>query len=404
VVVAQLNPNHFAPKWAPKVVVVLDDDMHVLDVNRSLAGANFASLTAETNQRLHEQLHPGCDEKCNFGKMWNKAKLSLQRRASVEWEVDDTVLGRLLRLELARMPVAQKVVRERRQQHKVLTIADITKVRQEHESLLANQQALVKLLIARNADPAMPDDQEYDETGDTGSRLMAGFVRKERSVGRQMILAQEQERKRIASELHDGVAQSLSVMKYKIEATVADLARQNPDLDLSGFDSAIEDTKSLVEEIRRITNNLAPSVLTDFGIRVALEWLCRECSVADRAVHAHCATDIDEANTPELVKIAIYRVVQEALNNVAKYSKATRVDVSLEASDKGVVLMISDNGIGFDSAEEPREFAGPLGHGMRNMRERVDASGGILDIQAARGEGVVIRALWENSELDLIQE
>jgi len=393
-----------APKWAPKVVVLLDDDMRVLDVNRSLAGASFASLTAQSDQCLHAQLHPGCDGKCSFEKSWHHARLSLGSRDSVEWEVDDTVSGSLLRLDLSKMSVPQKVARERRRRHLALTVTDITKCRQEHASLLASQQALVKLLLARNTDASVSDGQEYDETGDTGNRLMAEFVKKDRSTARKLVLAQESERKRIASELHDGIAQSIGVMKYKIEATVANLAQQHPQLDLSRFNNIVEDIQSLIEEIRRITDNLAPSVLAGFGIRVALEWLCRECTVEKRKVQAHCANDIDEARMPELVKIAIYRVVQEALHNVVKHAQASRVDVTLESVDGGVELIISDNGVGFDGPAEAGDRTAKTGLGMRNMRQRVEATGGDFSIQAAPGQGVVVRAMWDDSELDLIRE
>ena len=401
---SNISPIFSGPKRTPKIVLLLDDETRVLNVNRCLAGTSFALVSDSNDEPLHQQLHPNCDGMCRLSEMWIKARSSLMTRDSVEWEVDDPELGRLLRLNLAKTPTPKSLIRDRRQRHMLLTITDITKYRHEYESLIEKQQALVKLLIAKNASAIKPDEQAFDETGDTGNRLMAGFAKSDRSVRRQMMLAQESERRRIASELHDGIAQTIGVVKYRIEAGVASLLQQNPELDLQVFESAIEEIKNLVNEIRRISNNLAPSILDDFGIRVALEWLCRECTTGDCRAYAHCATDLDEGATPNLVKLAIYRVAQEALNNVVKHSGATRVDVSLESTGKGVRLLVSDNGIGFCQKEQQSGPGSRSGHELRSMRERVEATGGNFDFEAEKGKGVVVRAEWDDAELGSIPE
>jgi signal transduction histidine kinase len=259
------------------------------------------------------------------------------------------------------------------------------------------QQALIRLLMAQRLESG---EEPFDDAGDTGNRLMAGYVKTERSLSRQLIQAQERERKRIASELHDGIAQSIGVVKYRIEDAVANFARENPDLDLTLLEGTIDDIKGLVDEVRRISGNLSPSMLEDFGIHVALEWLCKEFKGQNRDVDVTCSVSIDESKTPELLKVAIYRVAQEALQNVTKHAGATRVRALLESTDGGVKLVISDNGSGFDPGDGPRGFDGKSGMGLRSMRERVDATGGEFKLKAAPKKGVEVRAFWDGEELD----
>lgn len=87
-----------------------------------------------------------------------------------------------------------------------------------------------------------------------------------------------------------------------------------------------------------------------------------------------------------------------------KHSNATRVDVSLESTGKGVRLLVSDNGIGFGQQERLSEPGSHSGHGLRSMRERVEATGGNFDFETEKGKGVVVRAEWDDAELDSIPE
>lgn len=384
------------PRWAPQVVVLLDNETRVLSVNRSLAGSSFDSISELEESALHVQFHPVCDGKCRFRRMWDKAWVGLESRDSIEWELEDSVLGRLFRLNLSKSP-EPKGVDARRQRHLLLTVTDITKYRREYESLVEQQQALIRLLMEQGLDS---DNPPFDEKGDTGNRLMAGYVKTERSLNRQLVQAQEKERKRIASELHDGIAQSIGVLKYRIEDAADKLSNQHPELDLSVLEESIEDIKGLVDEVRRISSNLSPSMLEDFGIHVAMEWLCKEFKTQNRNIEVNCAVRINESDTPEIVKVAIYRVAQEALQNIAKHSSATRVDASLEAAGGGVNLTISDNGGGFDPDKHPRGYDGKSGLGLRSMRERVEATGGKFSLKSAAKKGVDVCALWAAEELD----
>jgi signal transduction histidine kinase len=387
------------PRWVPQIVLLIDDETRVLRVNRSLAGNSFDTISESAQQRVHSQLHPDCDGKCRFNEVWLKAWASLKNRDSIEWELDDSKLGRLLRLNLAMVPEPRIVEHERRERHKLLTITDITKYRREYESLAEQQQALIRLLMAQRFDSDDPREDAFDESGDTGNRLMAGYVRTERSFNRQLILAQEKERKRVASELHDGIAQTIGVVKYRIEDCLANLGQRYPDIDLSIFDGAIAEFKGLVDEVRRISSNLSPSMVEDFGIQVALNWLFKEFRSQNRDVGVDSAIVIDESETSEVIKVAIYRVAQEALNNIAKHASATQVRALLNSADGGVELVISDDGAGFDAASESQGYDGKAGLGLRSMRERVEATGGEFTLVSEPGKGAEIRAKWAAEEL-----
>jgi len=396
---ADLISQDLGPKRPYQIVVLLDAQQRVLSVNRSLAGTNFESLSASSQQPIHSQFHPGCAGRCRFVEMWDKAWMSLKSRDSIEWELEDAELEKLFRLNLSRTPELNIGENERRERQLLLTITDITKYRREYESLIEQQQALIRLLMAQQLEMVV---EPFDDDGDTGNRLMADYARTERSLNRQLVQAQESERKRIASELHDGIAQSIGVVKYRIEDAIARFANDNPDLDLTVLEGTIDDVKSLVDEVRRISRNLSPSILEDFGLHVAMEWLCKDFKAQNRDLDVSCSVSIDEAEMPELVKVAIYRVAQEASQNIAKHSAATRVQMRLESADGNVKLVIVDNGAGFDVADQ-RAFDAKRGLGISSMRERVEATGGKFELKATPKKGVEVRAFWAAEILDSMQ-
>jgi signal transduction histidine kinase len=397
-----INPKASAQKWAPQIVLLLDEQARVLNVNRSLAGTSFSSISEGQLQGVHEQLHPNCNGKCRFNELWTKAWQSLDARDSIEWEVNDTQLQRLLRLNLSKVPTWKIVEQERRRRPPILIITDITKYRREYESLVDREQALIRLLMTQGARLANSEDDCFDESGDTGNRLMAGFVKEQRSPTHQLFLAQEDECKRVAGELHDGIAQTLGVMKYKFEATVANLKIQHPNLDGSVFDDLIDQIKGAIDEIRRISNNLVPSALEDFGVCIALELLLKDFADSNKNADVLCECVINEGGTPDLTKIAIYRVAQEALSNTAKYAAATRIRLQLEETNTGTRLTFSDDGVGFDLQKVQCSSSARLGLGLKSMRDRVEASGGKFDIESAPGKGVLVRAEWGRNDADQI--
>jgi signal transduction histidine kinase len=206
--------------------------------------------------------------------------------------------------------------------------------------------------------------------------------------------AQEQERKRIAAELHDGLGQSLSAIKFNLERGLKALepcAGECGGIDM--MQGAIERVRDAVDEVRRISMDLRPSILDDLGILATIEWFCREF----QQVYPHIGIDkritVTEGDVSDILKIVIYRIMQEAFNNVAKHASADRIVLVLAREADTLRLSIGDNGRGF-SPQVANNKSDYKGVGMQSMRERTELSGGELRIDTRPGEGTTIEVRW----------
>ena len=217
-----------------------------------------------------------------------------------------------------------------------------------------------------------------------------------RILSSQLLTAQELERGRIARELHDGIGQSLSAIKFRVEDAVGQIAKGLPDSGAHSLNSLIPLIQSTVEEVRRITMDLRPATLDDLGILVTIGWFCREFQNTYSTVRIDKDISIDESDVPESLKIVIYRVLQEALNNVAKHSGADRVTIALKKRNSDIELAIEDNGCGFDLEESLSGDSSERGFGLGSMKERIEFSGGSFSIESAGQKGTVIAAFWKS--------
>ncbi|MGA9364046.1 MAG: PAS domain S-box protein [Bacteroidota bacterium] len=201
--------------------------------------------------------------------------------------------------------------------------------------------------------------------------------------------AQEEERRRIARELHDDLGQRLTGMKLNLQVLEDDL----PGTDGETKDK-LENIKRqidlMITEIRRISANLRPAALDDFGLTVAMQLLCKEFQKSQNA-QVHFQSDSDE-EYDERVRIALYRIAQEALSNIAKHTRATRVSVELSHTDRVVSLVVEDNGRGFEVEKVHRHEESPRGFGLINMRERAQLLGGSFQIRSSKRTGTRIQA------------
>jgi signal transduction histidine kinase len=217
----------------------------------------------------------------------------------------------------------------------------------------------------------------------------------QRLLSLSLLHAQEMERKRIAMELHDSLGGSLSAIKFRIEYALGQLEPPSNPGRLQFFDGVIAMLQNMVEDVRRIHQNIWPSVLSDFGLITAINWHCRKFEENYPAIHVERSLLIEEDDTPDVLKIVIYRIIQEALNNVAKHSAADSVSISLDKANDVVELRIIDNGKGFNIDETRTISSAGVGAGLSGMRERAKLSGGSLQIQSSE-IGTEIRALWSS--------
>lgn len=209
-----------------------------------------------------------------------------------------------------------------------------------------------------------------------------------------LVTIQEEERRRIALDLHDGLGQSLSLIKLSVEKAADQVAAGTVDTALTSLQQIIPHIKEALLEVRRVSTELRPSILDDLGILPTLSWYFREFE----AVCGHLAVDkmllVSEQEVPESLKITLYRIIQEATNNILKHAAAGRVRVSLYRADDVLHLLIQDNGRGFDPVSIVVSPGESRGLGLISMRERATLSGGSFHLESSPQAGTSIRASW----------
>jgi len=215
-----------------------------------------------------------------------------------------------------------------------------------------------------------------------------------RHLSSQLLKVQEHERKRISRELHDSIGQSLTAIKFGLENVRNQVPPDAREASVELLATLIPLVQQASEEVRRIHMDLRPSMLDDLGILATINWLCREFQVIYAGIRIEKQVDIEEKDVPQPLKIVIFRILQEALNNVAKHSDADLVRLHFRKTRDTIGLTIRDNGCGFD-VEDLRSMEGAKkGFGITSMKERTELSGGTFAIIPALGAGTVVEASW----------
>lgn len=213
-------------------------------------------------------------------------------------------------------------------------------------------------------------------------------------LSNELLAVQENERKRIAADLHDGIGQSLSLLKLSAKAAMEHLEADSPNeaaQALAGLDARIQD---VLTELRRVCLDLRPSMLDDLGILPTLSWLLRDVEEAGSGLAIGKVVTVEEADVPEQLKIVVFRIVQEALCNIAKHADASRVRVVFLRTENDLRLVIEDNGAGFDPSTVADRSRTGRGLGVRGMKERARLSGGDYTLESAPGKGTRIQVSW----------
>jgi PAS domain S-box-containing protein len=219
-----------------------------------------------------------------------------------------------------------------------------------------------------------------------------------RRLSSQLIEIQETERKRIAMELHDSTGQFLAAIKFALEDAVAKMPESMAEESVESLKALVPLIQQASDEVRRIHTDLRPGLLDDLGIVATVSWFCREFEKLHSGLRIERRIDIEEREIPDPLKIIIFRVLQEALNNVSKHAKAYLVRLSMKSTPNTIDLVIEDNGEGFD-IQQARDVKLPnRGFGLTNMKERTELSGGGFTIRSAKGAGTTVRASWPKKQ------
>jgi len=197
----------------------------------------------------------------------------------------------------------------------------------------------------------------------------------------------EDERTRIAREIHDSLGQALTALKLQLSAAQDAASKEAPGLGTRLHETAVM-VDDLVKSVRRIATDLRPPILDQLGLPAALEWLAQDCSERT-GVYSEARIDaVNDAIDGELAT-ALFRIVQEALTNALRHAGATRVDIELGTKSGCLTLEINDDGTGITEAGT----MGPDSLGILGMRERAAAHGGVLEV-VPRQEGGTRVAAW----------
>lgn len=219
--------------------------------------------------------------------------------------------------------------------------------------------------------------EEVRELGAVFNEMLDRLERERHESGWDALKAQEEERRRVAQELHDEVGQALTAVMLQIGR----VAKKAPEELSADLQETLDTTRASLEDVRRIAKQLRPEALDDLGLVPALNALAT--TFAERT-GLRIRRQLP-ANPPALGKedeLVLFRVAQEGLTNAARHAETSRVDLSLEETRAGIVLRVRDYGVGLDG--------GSVGAGIRGMRERALLIGADLSIGSAQGGGTEV--------------
>jgi two-component system, NarL family, sensor kinase len=199
-----------------------------------------------------------------------------------------------------------------------------------------------------------------------------------------VLKGEEQERTRLAKDLHDGLGGMLSGIKYSFNTMKGNLI-MTPENN-QAFERSMDMLDSSIKEMRRVAHNMMPEALVRYGLDVALKDYITEINKSGIVTAVYQSMGMEGANMEQVASITVYRIVQELLNNVMKHAAADRVFVQVLREGEKLIVNVEDNGKGFDTAVT--ENAG--GMGWRNIRSRVELLKGKIDVQSSPGKGASV--------------
>jgi two-component system sensor histidine kinase UhpB len=238
----------------------------------------------------------------------------------------------------------------------------------------------------RNADP---DTQQLASAIDSMRARLEEHALQLRALSERAINAQEDERRRIARGLHDDTGQALSTMIFNLErlegALPVEAARLRPRL-VATRELA---TRSL-EDLRKLVYGLRPTMLDDLGLVPAIRWYARS-NLEEAGIEIRFPELDETIRLAPRLETALFRITQEAVNNVLRHADAHRVEICLSWSDDEVTLQVEDDGRGFDPEQIPQEAVPQRRLGLLGMQERVELAGGTMAVESAPGRGTRVQ-------------
>ncbi len=209
-----------------------------------------------------------------------------------------------------------------------------------------------------------------------------------RLLASQLLTVQEKERRRVSRELHDELGQALTVLKIHLVAIENKLRRDQQGLKLR-CERLLGYIDAVIENVRRLSWDLSPSILEDLGLSSSLRYLVQEICRNNRMLYEVVMDEIDNLFSPE-VQINIYRIFQESLTNIVRHAQASRIDVEIKKKADRVTFLLKDNGNGFDLKEARSRSLEKRGLGLTTMQERALMAEGSLSLASQAGQGTEV--------------
>ena len=206
-----------------------------------------------------------------------------------------------------------------------------------------------------------------------------------RAMAKRVIQAQEEERLRISREIHDDIGQSLTVHQIQLQFLCDRLPESDNELRKS-FQELIAESNKTFAKLRLLAQDLRPPLLDTMGLTLALKACCSHFSQRT-GLPTNFESAEERYEAPDTISVTLYRVLQEALSNIARHAQASQVWVTLDTDDDELCLTVQDNGTGISPQSQPHP-----GLGLQGMRERVTLAGGAFFLQSAPGQGTIIMA------------
>ncbi len=379
----------------PDLVALLDADGRAVRANRVVEQWGLGRVTDVIGRSVHAVVHPDCRrESCQLSVEIAAAWDRLQQSGPAHFDHRHDELDRDLHFTFRPMtpeapsgPVAPEV-------RAVLVVSDVSELRRAREALNQMNAGLENRIRARTqelreANRGLRNEVVRRQAAEEELRTSHS----ERSLlSQQLLVAQENERHRIARELHDAVGQSLSAVKYSIEQAVEMLRRPNLGDAMPVLMRAVRGTREAAESLREIATSLRPTTLDDMGAASAVHGFCREFADVYRDIEFDLQLTATDEQVPDRLATALFRSAQEMLNNVVKHAQAAHVRVLLRREPLLLLLEVADDGVGILDAGRVESQA--RGHGLRNLRERAELTGGAFELGPGPRGGTVARIAW----------
>lgn len=203
-------------------------------------------------------------------------------------------------------------------------------------------------------------------------------------VIRSAIEAQDEERRRIAQDLHDGIGQYLSASNMNLES-IRNHIEELPEKYINRYKAGLSLLKKSIKEIRNVAHNLMPEVLKDYGLVLAIKALLENLRKSTK-ITFHFETNLSDSDLDREVALNLYRIVQEALNNAVKHGECSNISLQVYQNEHSVECLIEDDGVGFQIDEQAID----QGFGLKNMKTRIHSLSGTFDFNSRPGEGMSI--------------